>query len=120
MGLKERIKKLGTPVAELDTAKLRDYCSRFEGVTPIGDAAPRTEVSVVGEITNLRIVPKPDGSPWLEATINDGTGYLVAMWTGRRKIAGINAGKRILVRGRGAPTGSGGRLLIYNPTYELL
>ena len=120
MGLKERLKKLSTPVAELDTERLRDYCSRFEGVTPIAEAKPREEVSVVGEITNLRIVPKPDGSPWLEATISDGTGHLVAMWTGRRKIAGVNAGKRLLVRGRGAPTGSGGRLLIYNPSYELL
>ena len=120
MGLKERIKKLSTPVAELDSERLRDYCAAFDGVTRIADAAARQEITVVGEITNLRIVPKPDGSPWLEATISDGTGYLVAMWTGRRKIAGVNAGKRLLVRGRGAPTGSGGRLLIYNPSYELL
>ena len=120
MGLKERIKKLSASVQQLDQEKLRDYCARFPGVTPVRDANPREEIIVVGEITNLRIVPKPDGSPWLEATITDGTGYLVVMWTGRRKIAGVNAGRRLMIRGRGAPTGSGGRLLIYNPHYELL
>ena len=60
------------------------------------------------------------GEDWLEATISDGTGNLMVMWTGRRRIAGIAAGKRLLVTGRGAPKGKGGRLLITNPRYELL
>jgi hypothetical protein len=68
----------------------------------------------------VRIVPKPDGSPWLEATISDGTGSLTAMWTGRKKIAGIRPGQRLVVKGRGSPTGPGGRLVIVNPRYELI
>lgn len=120
MAIKERFRKLTASVAELDTEKLRDYCSRVEGTTRIAEAAPREIITVVGEITSLRIVPRPDGVPWLEATVSDGTGNLMLMWTGRRRIAGVAAGKKIVVTGRGAPKGKGGRLLITNPAYELL
>lgn len=120
MALKKALKRLATPVSELDQDRLREFCGRFEGTTCIAEARPRQEVTVVGEITNVRIVPRPDGSPWLEATVKDGTGSLVVMWTGRRRIAGIDAGRRLTITGRGAPRGRGGRLLVYNPRYELL
>ena len=42
------------------------------------------------------------------------------MWTGRRRIAGIKPGQRLVVTGRPSPTGPGGRLMLYNPRYELL
>jgi hypothetical protein len=120
MAIKERFRKLTASVAELDSEKLLAYCSRVEGTVRIVDAAPREVVKVVGEITSLRIVPRPDGVPWLEATVSDGTGNLMVMWTGRRRIAGVAAGTKIMVHGRGAPKGKGGRLLITNPAYELL
>jgi len=120
MALRNVLRKLTTPVSELDREELRAWCSRVPGATHVAEAQPRHEVTVAGEITFLRIVPRPDGSPWLEATISDGTGSLVVMWTGRRSIAGIRGGQRIVVTGRGAHTGPGGRLLIYNPRYELL
>ena len=120
MALKNALKRLTTPVSELDRDKLRQFCSQVEGATCIGDCQPRDEVTVVGEITNVRIVPRPDGSPWLEATVKDGTGSLTIMWTGRTRIAGVQAGRRLIVSGRGAPTGRGGRLLVTNPRYQLL
>ncbi len=119
MALKKFLHQLTAPVSELDTASLRDWCSSQPGATAIGEARPREQVSVVGEITSLRIVPRA-GSPSLEATISDGTGTVVAVWTGRRRIAGIAPGKRMTISGRGAPIGPGGRLLFYNPRYELL
>ncbi len=119
MALKKFLHQLTAPVSELDSQRLREFCSSLPGVTAIGEAQPRQQVSVVGEITSLRIVPRA-GSPSLEATISDGTGTLVAVWTGRRRIAGIAPGKRLVVAGRGAPTDGRGRLLILNPTYELL
>jgi hypothetical protein len=118
--VKDRFKKQTATVAELDKEKLRDYCAQFEDVTAIGEAQPRVELTAVGEISSMRIVPRPDGVPWLEATLSDGTGQLTVMWTGRKRIAGVNAGKRIMITGRGAPKGPGGRLLIYNPKYQLL
>jgi hypothetical protein len=123
VALKKVFQRLTTPVAELDKGKLRQFCELERaagmGTVDIADAKPRDEVRVVGEIKYVRIVPRPDGSPWLEATVDDGTGSLVVMWTGRRKIAGVRPGQRMVVVGRGSPTGPGGRLLIYNPRYEL-
>ena len=120
MALKNAFKRLTTPVSELDRDKLRQFCAQIDGATSIGDCQPRAEITVVGEITNVRIVPRPDGSPWLEATVKDGTGSLTIMWTGRTRIAGVHAGRRLIVSGRGAPTGRGGRLMVTNPRYQLL
>jgi hypothetical protein len=120
MAFRKMLHKLTTSVSELDKEDLREFCSCVEGTVPIGEAKPRQEVKVAGEVSFVRIVPRPDGSPWLEATVTDGTGSLVVMWTGRRRVAGIRGGRRLVVSGRGSPTGPGGRLLIYNPQYELL
>ena len=114
------LRRLTASPAALDSERLQQFCSAVPNVTRIGDVVARAEVAVVGEISTLRIVPQPDGSPWLQATITDGTGSIVAMWTGRRRIPGIRPGQRLIVLGRGAPTGRGGRLVIYNPRYELL
>lgn len=114
------LKKLRTPIAESDRAKLADFCASVEGVTPIAEVTPRSKATVVGEITSVRIVPKQDGSSWLEATIKDGTGAIVAMWTGRRRVPGIRTGRRLKLAGRGAPSGTEGRLKVLNPEYELL
>jgi hypothetical protein len=119
MAFKRLFRQLRTPVAELDLDRLREFCAGLPDVTPIADAEPREDVNVVGEIGTLRIVPRA-GSPSLEATISDGSGTLVAVWTGRRTIAGVAPGKRLVVGGRGSPVGPGGRLLILNPRYELL
>jgi hypothetical protein len=114
------LKKLRTPVEEHDRIKLADFCSSIPGVTPIAEVEPRLYATVVGEISSVRIVPKTDGSPWLEATIKDGTGAMVAMWTGRRRMPGIRTGRRLKMSGRGAPSGEAKRLKVLNPEYELL
>jgi hypothetical protein len=117
--LKRMLKGLRTPAAELDMDRLRKACADVPGMTPIAEVQPRQEFSAVGEISSLRIVPRA-GSPSLEATITDGTGSLTAVWTGRRQIAGVGPGRRLVVRGRANPSGPNGRVLLYNPTYDLL
>jgi len=119
MVLKKLFQRYTTPVSELDAERLRKFCSTKEGVTPIAELGPRTDGTVVGEIGSLRIVPRA-GSPSLEATISDGSGSLVVVWTGRRKIAGVAPGKRLVISGRGSPSGPKNRLMILNPRYELL
>ena len=119
MALKNVLHRLTAPMTELDKEKLREFCAGHAQCLSIGEAKPREEVSLVGEITSLRIVPRA-GSPSLEATISDGSGSMVAVWTGRRRIAGVAPGKRLMINGRGAPIGPAGRLLFYNPRYELL
>ncbi|MGI9034056.1 MAG: OB-fold nucleic acid binding domain-containing protein [Acidimicrobiales bacterium] len=120
MTLKSRLRSLRKSPSEFDLEQLRDFC---EGLRPdmvkIGDARARQEVTVVGEICSLRIVPRA-GSPSLEAAIKDGSGCLVAVWTGRRQIAGIAPGRRLVVSGRASPGSGDNRLYLYNPRYELL
>lgn len=104
---------------EFGLEALRDFCSKLSGVTHIGEVTARQEVSIVGEISSLRIVPRA-GCPSLEATVSDGTGTIVAAWTGRRQIAGVSPGRRLVLHGRANPAGPAGRFVIYNPRYELL
>ena len=119
MALKKLLHRLTAPVGVLDEERLREFCSTRAGVVSIADVVPREPATVVGEITSVRIVTKGE-TPWLEVTVSDGTGKLVAMWTGRRRIAGIKPGQRLVLTGRPSPSGPAARLLLYNPLYELL
>lgn len=119
MPFRKLLQRLTTSDAELDRERLRQFCRDVPGVTPIGEAQPRQEITVAGEITSLRLVPRA-GTPSLEATVNDGSGSLVVVWTGRRHIPGVAPGKRLVLSGRGSPHGSAGRLAVLNPRYELL
>ena len=119
MAFRKLLQRLTTSDADLDRERLRQFCADVPGVTPIGDAQPRQEITVAGEISSMRIVPRA-GSPSLEATVSDGSGMLVVVWTGRRRIAGISPGRRLLLSGRGTDQGGRGRILLMNPRYELL
>lgn len=119
MGLRGMLHRLSTPVEELDEERLREFCERQPDVVPIAAVRAREEAGVVGEVTSVRMVPKV-GSPWLEVTISDGRDRMVAMWTGRRRLAGVEPGRRLVLAGRASATGPGGRMLLMNPRYELL
>jgi hypothetical protein len=119
VAFRKLLQRLTTSDAELDRERLRQFCADVPGVTPIGDAEPRKEITVAGEISSLRIVPRA-GTPSLEVTVKDGSGSLVIVWTGRRNIPGVAPGKRLVLSGRGTTQGAGGRLVILNPRYELL
>ena len=120
MGLRSFAKRLNTPIAELDAEKLRAFCAEHGHTISINELQPRTEVTVVGEISSVRIVPM-NGSPWLEATISDGKDSIIAMWTGRRTIAGVVPGRRLALSGRVIPVRPGGhRMKLMNPAYELI
>jgi RecG-like helicase len=109
---------LAQPATELDEERLRAFCAAHTEAVPIGEVRPRDEVTVVGEVTSVRVVPKREGS-WLEATVTDGRDKMVAMWTGRRRLPGVTPGRRIVMTGR-ASEGPGGRYVLLNPLYELL
>ena len=116
MALRKAMERLRTPVDELDRKALREYCDRL-GVTPMDKISPRTPISVAGEIRTVRIVPRA-GAPALEVTVSDGRGAVVAVFLGRRKLAGMSPGRRVFLNGFVGVDGR--RLLIYNPEYELL
>jgi hypothetical protein len=87
------------------------------GTTPIGEAKWRQRVRVAGRIRSVR-VPTGGGTANLECTLVDGTGAILLVFQGRRKIPGIQQGARLVAQGMvGAWEG---RLAILNPDYELI
>lgn len=85
--------------------------------TEIAAVVPRRRAQVVGEVTRMRARPT-SGLPSLAVTLSDGTGTVVAVWTGRRAIGGITLGRRLLLDG--VPRRVGDRLEFVNPAYTLL
>lgn len=119
MGIRKHLQRLRSPVAVLDEEQLREFCADRPGAVPIRQVHSRELVTVVGEITSVRVVPKA-GTSWLEVTVSDGSDRMVAMWTGRRRLPGIEPGRRLVFSGRASATGPGRRMLVMNPRYELL
>jgi hypothetical protein len=115
-GLASAVRRLATPVEELDRVQLREYCDAL-GLTPTTDVEPRTRVRVGGEVRSVRVVPRA-GAPALEVNVNDGLGSATAVFLGRRNIAGINPGRKMIVEGIAGKYGN--RFLIFNPLYTLL
>jgi amino acid transporter len=106
-----------TPLHELDRVR---RARRFEesdgGTVRIADAPLRVPTQIAGEVTGLRVVPKA-GSPWLEVTVDDGSGSAVLIFTGRKRVPGIMPGRAIIAEGVARDEHS--RLTILNPRYSL-
>jgi amino acid transporter len=87
------------------------------GTTPIAEATWRSRVKVAGRVRSIR-VPTRTPTPNLECTLVDGSGAILLVFQGRRKIPGIQQGARLVAQGTvGAWEG---RLAILNPDYELI
>jgi RecG-like helicase len=116
MAFKKMVERLTKPVDELDRQQLSEYCDarQFE---PMDDLVPRRPVHVGGEVRAVRIVPRA-GAPALEVTVSDGRGQVVAVFLGRRKIAGLSPGRKIAVQGVVASDGK--RSVVFNPIYQIL
>jgi hypothetical protein len=82
----------------------------------IAEAPDRDLVTVAGTLKTVTLRPR-GGVPALEAELTDGTGSLILLWLGRRRIAGIGPGRSIEVTGRIGR--HGGVRTMYNPRYNL-
>jgi amino acid transporter len=87
------------------------------GTTPIGQVRWRQRVSIAGRVRSLRIAPLHD-APTLELVLVDGTGAISVVFLGRRGLAGVDVGTRMLVEGTVGIHKN--RLAILNPSYRLL
>lgn len=102
--------------AELEADELKTV-SHAHGAQPLSECQAGEQVDACGVIRSITI--RPQGSvPALQVDLFDGTRSIDVIWLGRRRIAGIDAGRMIVVHGRltcntESPT-------IYNPRYELL
>jgi hypothetical protein len=116
MGLKDLRKRFTASLDEVNQVRLQErFCD--VGVSKIGETAPRTPARICGEITSLQVVPRA-GSPWLEVTVEDGSGRAVAVFSGRKRIAGVEPGRGIVLEGVCGRDGK--RLQLLNPAYTLL
>jgi hypothetical protein len=68
-------------------------------------------------VQSVRIVPRA-GAPSLEVALSDGRGQVTAVFFGRRRLAGLSPGRKLLLEGVVAPQGT--RRFMYNPIYQLL
>lgn len=116
MALRKFVERLTKPVEDLDREKLVEFCDAL-AVTHTDELEPRVLARVAGEVQTVRIVPRA-GSPSLEVTVSDGRGQVVGVFFGRRKLTGINPGRRLLLEGVVAAERNWS--FMYNPVYELL
>lgn len=82
----------------------------------IANAPDRERVRISGALRTVTLRPR-GGVPALEAELSDGTGVLVVIWLGRRRITGISPGRSLTVEGRICVQDRS--RVIYNPRYEL-
>jgi hypothetical protein len=90
---------------------------RARGTTPIGEVEWRTRVRVAGRIKSVRVQPRA-GTSNLECVLADGTGKLLLVFQGRRRVPGIEPGARLVVEGMVGDWAR--RQAILNPDYELV
>lgn len=87
-----------------------------DDLVPIGQCPLRQKVSIKGQIVMMRAQPA-SALPVLRISVKDDTGEAVVDWTGRRSIAGITLGRRVIITGVAVETD--GLLTFVNPEYEL-
>ena len=112
-GLQER---LAGSVAELDARRLQ---RRFLGVemSSISEVAERCPVRFGGEVRSQHR-SSPGSQPMLRVTVHDGTGSAVAVFTGRSRIFGLDAGRAVIFEG--VAHRERGQLVVVNPAYTVL
>ncbi len=98
-------------------AQSSEALGRVDGVTPIIDAGWRDRVVVAGEVRSVRVAPLHD-APTLELVLVDGTGAMSVLFLGRRSIAGVGVGSKMVVEGTVGIHRA--RLALRNPVYRLL
>lgn len=88
-----------------------------EGATPIAEVSYRQRARVAGRVRSIRVQPWA-GVATLECTLVDQTGGLDVVFLGRKNVAGIAPGARLVVEGTVGE--HRGRLAILNPEYRIL
>jgi hypothetical protein len=114
--LRSALHRLTSSDRELEAEDLQEQSGRLGG-TPVSELPDRQAACVCGTVRSVTLRPRA-GVPALVAELYDGSGMLTVVWLGRRSIPGIEAGRRLRVRGRVAQRE--GRPVVFNPEYELL
>lgn len=114
--LRRALARLALDDEQLADSELQDDCEQA-GATAVRDCTRGEPVRVAGTLRAVTLRPRA-GAPTLEAELYDGTGTVTLVWLGRRRIVGVECGRRLVAHGR--LTRNEGRPTIYNAAYELL
>ena len=118
MALRKALKGLRSSTGDLHRERL---VGRFDGkaldTIPIAGAPFRMRIRIAGEVARMRVVPRA-GSPSLEVTVDDGSARALVVFTGRRRIGGIEPGRSLVVEGTAREVH--GKPVLMNPAYTLL
>jgi amino acid transporter len=93
------------------------FGSQAAGTSPISDAEWRHRVRMAGRVKSVRVQPRA-GTSNLECVLTDGTGRILLVFQGRRRIPGIQPGAKLVVEGMVGDWAR--RQAILNPDYELI
>ncbi|PFG35512.1 ATP-dependent DNA helicase RecG [Flavimobilis soli] len=116
MSLRTALKRVLANQDEVAATEERIHSAK-QGTTAISDLVERRHAEVSGLIRSVVLRPT-DRVQAVEAELFDGSGSVDLVWLGRRRIAGIEPGRRVRVAG--LVTSDRGRTVIFNPRYELL
>ncbi len=116
--MKDRLRKSlsrWASTADQEAKELQEDAAKA-GCVPIAQAADRQRVELQGSLRTVTLRPR-GGVPALEAELYDGSGVLLLVWLGRRRIAGIEPGRQVKVQGRIGVQDS--VRVMFDPRYEL-
>src|SRR3954463_7462784 len=91
----KKLHRLTCDESVLEAEELQDQVEEV-GATPVSACSSRGNVCVTGTIRSVTLKSLA-GAPSLEAEVYDGTGSVTAIFLGRRRICGIEAGRSIVL-----------------------
>lgn len=108
-------RRLTEDLDQLDAEELAESADA-SGACRVSECRRGEEATMLGRLRSVDSCPQGAGAN-MQAEFYDGTDAITLVWIGRRRIPGIESGRRIMVRGRIGERE--GRKVIYNPYYEL-
>jgi hypothetical protein len=103
---------------DVEAEEIAAECAR-PGCVRIASLRHRDQTTITGTVHSVAVPPRRE-APEIRVELYDGSGIVELIWLGRRAIAGIIPGAYLTVRGRVAYDETTDRLLIFNPSYDLL
>ena len=90
--------------------------SPVDGCEAIANVRYRDQVRIAGRVRSVRVAPMNE-APTLELEVDDGTAAISAVFLGRRQLAGVGVGAKLVMEGTIGLHRQ--RLAMLNPVYEL-
>lgn len=103
----------GVPVEEDES----DVSTHIPGTEPISSLHERERARVAGRVHSMTVQPW-GSAPTLECVVSDESGRLTIAFLGRREIAGIEPGSKVVLDGTVARRR--GKMTMINPEYEIV